>query len=70
MLFRSGVAVLAAAAGDHRQVRSLRRLRALLAADPGLSVFYGDHLDGGVYLTVCRAGEERKIGCFGEVKTG
>ena len=65
-----GVAVLAAAADDRRQVRSLRRLRAHLAADPGLSVFYGDHLDGGVYLTVCRAGEERSIGYFGDVKAG
>jgi hypothetical protein len=45
-------------------------LRAVLAADPGLSVFYGDHLDGGVYLTVCRAGEERSIGYMGEAKTG
>ena len=63
-----GVAVLAAAAADRRQVRSLRRLRALLAADPGLSVFYGDHLDGAVYLTVCRGGHERSAAYWGAAK--
>jgi hypothetical protein len=68
-LAADGVAVLAAAAADRRQVRSLRRLRASLAADPGLSVFYGDHLDGAVYLTVCRAGEERAAAYWGGAKT-
>jgi hypothetical protein len=69
-LAADGFAVLAAAVADRRQVRSLRRVRARLAGDPGLSVFYGDHLDGAVYLTVCRAGEERRIAYFGDAKTG
>ena len=69
-LAADGVAVLAVATGDRRQVKNLRRVRARLAADPGLSVFYGDHLDGAVYLTVCRAGEERRIAYFGAARTG
>jgi hypothetical protein len=69
-LAADGFAVLAAAATDRRQVRSLRRVRARLVDDPGLSVFYGDRLDGAVCLTVCRAGEERRIAYFGDAKTG
>jgi hypothetical protein len=69
-LAADGVAVLAAAAADRRQVRSLRRLRALLVADPGLSVFYGDHLDGAVYLTVCHVGDERSVAYWGAAKIG
>jgi hypothetical protein len=33
-------------------------------------VFYSDRHDGAVYLTVCRAGEERRIAYFGDAKTG
>jgi hypothetical protein len=69
-LAADGVAVLAAATADRRQVSSLRRLRARLVTDPCLSVFYGDHLDGATYLTVCRAGEERSAAYFGDAKTG
>jgi hypothetical protein len=69
-LAADGVAVLAVATADRRQVSSLRRVRARLVTDPGLSVFYGDHLDGATYLTVCRAGEERSIAYMGDAKTG
>lgn len=69
-LAADGCAVLAAAVADRRQVSHLRRVRARLVEDPGLSVFYGDHLDGAVYLTVCRAGEERRIAYMGDASTG
>lgn len=68
-LARDGVAVLAAASADDRQRRYLRKLRARLAGDPGLSVFYGDRLDGATWLTVCRAGEERLAAYFGDART-
>jgi len=58
-LARDGVAQFAAAAADGRQVAHLRRLRARLAADPELEVFFGDRPDGAVYLTVYPAGARR-----------
>jgi hypothetical protein len=79
---RDGLAVIAAAADDSRQVRYLRRLAYRLAGDTALDCYWGPggepDLDdeaptGTVVLTVfARSGRStrRGLGWFGEAHTG
>jgi hypothetical protein len=60
---------VAAATGDRRQVRQLRRLSRRLAGDPGLDCTLNDRPDGSTCLTVCRSGGARRgLGSWGDPK--
>ena len=66
---RDGVAEVAAATGDGRQVAYLRRISRRLAADPALECYFADRMDGATYLTVFAAGK-RPAGWWGEPRIG
>ncbi len=68
-LDRDGVAVLAGNKADRRQRQQLRRIRARLAADPELDVYFGDRPDGTSQVTVFRAGKH-DAGWWGEPVIG
>ncbi len=68
-LDRDGIAVVAAASGDRRQVRQLRRLAGRLAAGGDLDRQLAE-TGGTTYLIVRAAGSDRPVNWRGDAKTG
>jgi len=66
---RDGVAELAAATADRRQVAHLRRVGKRLAADKSLECYLADRTDGATYLTVFAAGQKHRPGVMGDART-
>jgi hypothetical protein len=67
---RDGVAVVAAATSNRRQVRQLRRLAGRLEVDAGLECRVDAVHTGTTYLIVRALGSDRPVNWRGDAKTG